>query len=79
MFLQPIEVLKERNNKRIGRARVPDEVIDRMLRQFQMPGLFEGFYNITVDENSKGQRLPLKEICALEQDNHLAMRRGHCE
>ena len=39
----PIKVCKERNSKREGFDKVPEEVIDKMLRAFQIPMEKEGF------------------------------------
>ena len=69
IFLQPMKVLYQRNAKRMGRERVPIEVMQRMLRSFQMPALWEGFHYITVDESSQGEVLPMDKICLMEQDN----------
>lgn len=69
LFLQPIEVALERNAKRKLHARVPDEVIWRMAKQFQFPMIEEGFNNIVVATSSEGKFLNLEEISAMPQDN----------
>ena len=48
------EECKRRNTKRTDRARVPDDVIDKMARQFEMPSVLEGFDEIWLVER-KGE------------------------
>lgn len=50
VFAYPIEVIKERNSKR-GRV-VPEEVIDRMLRNFEVPYKAEGFDELFLHRGS---------------------------
>ena len=45
-FNVPIGVALERNNKREGRARVPDTVIYNMHERFTKPTRKEGFYEV---------------------------------
>ena len=40
------EVCKKRNAERTGRAHVPDDVIDKMARQMELPSKDEGFDDI---------------------------------
>ena len=47
-FDVPLEVCKFRNNKRSGRMRVPDEVIDKMYRSLEFPRLREGLERIEI-------------------------------
>lgn len=49
LFLTPVYLCKERNAERKGNARVPEEVIDRMLRQFQLPMMSEGWDEIRIE------------------------------
>ena len=44
----PLEVCKFRNNKRIGRMRVPDDVMDKMYRSLEFPQLREGLERIEI-------------------------------
>ena len=44
----PLEVCKFRNNKRSGRARVPDNVIEKMHAGLQFPRLREGLEHIEI-------------------------------
>ena len=69
VFLQPVEVLLERNKRRIGRECVPEEVIYRMLGQFQFPSYFEGYSNIEIDKDSTGIDLDLGMIAEMNQQN----------
>ena len=43
-FDVPVEVCKERNGQREGRARVPDEVIERMAKQRSLPKVFTEYF-----------------------------------
>ena len=47
-FDVPLEVCKFRNNKRSGRMRVSDEVIDKMYRSLEFPQLREGLERIEI-------------------------------
>ena len=53
----PIEIVKERNFNR--ERKVPEDVIERMLRNFQLPILNEGFTKIKFIENYKGNKLSI--------------------
>lgn len=44
----PLEVCKFRNNKRSGRMRVPDEVMDKMYRSLEFPQLREGLERVEI-------------------------------
>ena len=44
----PLEVCKFRNAKREGRARVPDNVMDKMYQQLEFPKLREGLERIEI-------------------------------
>lgn len=50
LFVIPVEVCKQRNNNR--ERKVPDEVFDKMLKQFDVPMKYEGWddIKIVVDE-----------------------------
>ena len=69
VFLQPIEILLERNSKREGRECVPEEVIYRMLKQFQFPIYSEGFSFIRINEYSQGEKINLGIIADMDQKN----------
>ena len=69
IFVEPIEVLLERNANR--ERHVPEHVIHRMMRQFEMPTYAEGFNLINIHNEHK---LPFDKILnrALDYDqqNH---------
>lgn len=69
IFAHPLTILFNRNKKRTGRACVPEEVILRMFKQFQIPMEWEGFDNIIVDPTSSGAAIPIGQIINMEQDN----------
>lgn len=48
LFVPPVEVCKERNQKR--ERTVPDYVFDKMLKQFQCPYYYEGWDEIEIAE-----------------------------
>lgn len=48
----PVKVCKEWNSKREGFDRVPDEVIDHMIRSFQIPMKGEGFDHVLFCQNN---------------------------
>jgi len=54
-FNVPLEVAIERNNKREGRAYVPEEAIRRMHSQMTLPTLEEGFSHIYIYEEENGK------------------------
>lgn len=47
-FDVPLEVCKFRNNKRSGRMRVPEDVMDKMYRSLEFPRLREGLERIEI-------------------------------
>jgi len=59
LFMEPIDVCKERNSHRKGFARVPDEVYDRMLASFNVPDcVYEGFDEIYINQPKDSFFLP---------------------
>ena len=73
LFIMPVEVCKERNNTR--ERKVPDNVFDKMLKQFDVPMRYEGWDDIEVvlDEeyDYEGEYIKLLQSAAyFEQDNH---------
>ena len=77
LFLQPINVVLERNAKRQFHDRVPEDVIWRMAKQFQFPIMQEGYNNIVVATSSDGERLRMEDISSMPQDNpHHSMNLG---
>ena len=69
VFVAPIDELKRRNSLREGVACVPDEVIDRMVKQFQFPQYFEGWDYININDNSVGEVFNLNSMKGYSQDN----------
>ena len=52
LFITTIDTCKEWNSKREGVARVPDEVYDKMLKNFNVPYYYEGWNNIKIVKNT---------------------------
>lgn len=68
VFAEPYRTLVERNKKR--ERSVPNEVIERMIRQFEMPTYAEGFDFINVNNlNSLSAEEFLEEAKNFNQDN----------
>lgn len=54
----PLEIALERNTKREGRERVPDDVIKSMYDSFELPTKEEGFDSIAyINENGIAERV----------------------
>ena len=70
-FIMPVEVCKERNSKRYGTARVPEEVYDKMLKSFNVPSChYDGFDTIEVELYNGDFKLPdYANLDAFSQDN----------
>lgn len=69
IFAEPIEVLLERNANR--ERKVPEEVIERMMRNFEMPVYTEGFDVINIHNENKISTEPLWDIASnFDQKNH---------
>lgn len=69
VFVAPIDELKRRNRLREGVACVPEEVIDRMIKQFQFPQYFEGWDFININSNSVGESFDLYTMKGYNQNN----------
>lgn len=67
VFIAPVSVLKERNSHRTGADCVPDEVIDRMVKNFQFPQYFEGWDFININDNSVGETIHFREMRGFDQ------------
>lgn len=65
-FIDP-EICRERNKKR--ERKVPDYVIEKMLRQFQCPYFYEGWDEIVAVGNNIEFRLPTMEELDYSQEN----------
>ena len=79
LFIAAPEVCRERNRKRTGTARVPDEAMHRMLCNFECPNYWEGWDEIIPVVDTEPYRFPFSEIRGLEQDNphHTLTLDGH--
>lgn len=62
VFLTPYTTLKERNHKRSGRDRVPDQVMDRYIKGFQFPKRDENFDEVTVLFEPASPLLPVQSL-----------------
>ena len=69
LFIEPIEICREQNNSRSGIARVPEEVIDRMLRSFQVPMIYEGFDDIIIHQRKRDTTDYISLMKDFVQDN----------
>ena len=69
LFAIPYEIVKERNSKRKGIERVPDEIMEKFIRAFQLPQFFEGWDNIHVNEASVPQLFHVSSMKGFNQDN----------
>lgn len=54
LFVASLKYLKECNNQREGVAKVPDEVYERMIRNFEVPYYTEGFDDIQIIYSREG-------------------------
>lgn len=70
LFIVPIDVCKERNSHREGYAKVPDEVYDKMLCNFQTPMMEEGWDEIVPILYDKDFELDFGDLDKFNQDNH---------
>lgn len=68
VFAIPVEICLERNKAR-GRS-VPEEVIYRMYRNFQMPSIFEGFDHIDIANPSKDNSILMGKLRAANNIQH---------
>lgn len=69
VFVAPISVLFERNGARVNETCVPDEVIHRMMTQFQFPQYFEGWDHININSNSIGEDMHVYGLSGFDQKN----------
>lgn len=87
LFITPAEVCMERNRKRTGSARVPEDGMLRMLCNFECPNYWEGWDEIVPVADTTPYQFPFAEIRGLQQDNphhsltldeHMAAAVRHC-
>ena len=82
LFMVPVEICKYRNNQRD--RKVPEEVIERMLRNFELPLEGEGFDLINLHYTPSEQKLPytsiLRKMMGFDQKNphHTLDLYSHC-
>ena len=69
LFITPAEICMERNRKRIGNARVPEEGMLRMLCNFECPNYWEGWDEIKAIADSGPYQFPFETIRGFDQDN----------
>lgn len=70
LFAEPVWICKERNAQRD--RKVPETVIERMVRQFQVPAYSEGWDDIirfASSANDDALEKMLKDACRLSHDN----------
>ena len=78
LFLIPIEVCKERNQNR--ERKVPNEVFDKMLKQFQCPYYYEGWDKIEIVYSDGWCGFDYESMSGFPQDNkhHILNLLDHC-
>ena len=69
VFLQPYEVLFERNAKRGEGERVPVETIQKFAVAFDFPQMFEGWDEININKSSKHQLFNFGKCTNFDQKN----------
>lgn len=69
LFLTPVDVCMERNRKRTGNARVPDEAMYRMLCNFECPNYWEGWDEILPVAYEEQYTFPFEQIKGFHQNN----------
>lgn len=69
LFLTPVDVCMERNRKRTGNARVPDEAMYRMLCNFECPNYWEGWDEILPVAYEAQYTFPFEQIKGFHQNN----------
>ena len=86
LFVTPIEICKERNATRQGRAFVPDDAYDKLVRQFTIPMFWEGFDSIEWrDKESRTKPITdyIKDMSTFSQENKYHVQYDnlleHCE
>lgn len=69
LFITPVEVCFARNATRKGIARVPDEAMKKMLRNFECPGYLEGWDKIEPVIGEDTYAFPFEATMNFSQDN----------
>lgn len=69
LMITPKDICIERNRKREGIAKVPDESMENMLRNFECPYYWEGWDEIIPIINETSYEFPMEETKDFNQDN----------
>lgn len=69
LFITSAEICMDRNRKRIGNARVPEDGIFRMLCNFECPNYWEGWDEIVPVTDITPYQFPFDKIRGFQQDN----------
>ncbi len=69
LFITPREICLERNARRTGLARVPDAVMENMMRSFECPGYWEGWNEIVPVICESSYEFPFEATVDFSQDN----------
>lgn len=69
LFITPVEICLERNRRRTGNARVPEEGMQRMLHNFECPNYWEGWDEIIPVIDTTAYQFPFDKIHEFNQDN----------
>ncbi len=69
LFIVPYKTLFTRNSQRSIDTRVPDDIMDKFIRVFQLPQLFEGWDEITINKNSIGEWFDYNRCVGFDQQN----------
>lgn len=69
LFITPVEVCFARNASREGIARVPDEAMNKMIRNFECPEYWEGWDKIEPVVGEDTYSFPFEATVGFSQDN----------
>lgn len=69
LLITPVEICLERNSRRIGNARVPENAMYRMLCNFECPNYWEGWDEIIPVAADIPYRFPFAACEGFSQDN----------
>lgn len=81
LFITPVDTCLERNRRRTGSARVPEEGMQRMLCSFECPNYWEGWDEIVPAVDPAPYQFPWDKMQGFDQDNphHSLTLAGHME
>ena len=79
LFITSVDECKRRNALRKGKARVPNDAMDKMLRNFECPGVWEGWDEIIPVIDSVPYSFDFNSVVGFSQDNphHTLTLEGH--